>query len=355
MQRPDPDHGARDHDHAAALTDTLAFINTFELDHVTGEPHEHLVKVGDVERWFTARGLMHPIGSEAMEPAAVLRRVHALRAALREVAEAVVEERSARPDALAEVNRALGARAIVELIPTPDGIGVGHRHVGDPIDDALARLADPLVAELTSGRPERIRVCDSETCHWLFYDASPTRRRRWCDMATCGNRAKAARHRARSKGGAAPGGTRRERARRVGRAGRRRSVACLLGSLEQRSHLGRQAGHRLLVVWRREAGDEVSVADLEERREFARRRPPASRPAGRSTVGRRRCARRSRLDAFRLRAGVADDHRPSPVVRSISAGRGRPSRSAGRGSRPCVSRSPRRRRRCSRRRTSRRA
>jgi predicted RNA-binding Zn ribbon-like protein len=32
-----------------------------------------------------------------------------------------------------------------------------------------------------------------------FYDTSPKRSRRWCSMATCGNRAKAARHYARSK------------------------------------------------------------------------------------------------------------------------------------------------------------
>ena len=68
------------------------------------------------------------------------------------------------------------------------------------IDDALARLADPLVTELTAGHPERIRVCASETCEWIFYDASPTARCRWCDMSTCGNRAKAARHRARARG-----------------------------------------------------------------------------------------------------------------------------------------------------------
>ncbi|HEX9767154.1 MAG TPA: CGNR zinc finger domain-containing protein, partial [Nitriliruptorales bacterium] len=46
---------------------------------------------------------------------------------------------------------------------------------------------------------ERIKVCASETCQWLFNDVSRTGRRRWCDMATCGNRAKAARHRARAR------------------------------------------------------------------------------------------------------------------------------------------------------------
>jgi predicted RNA-binding Zn ribbon-like protein len=82
-------------------------------------------------------------------------------------------------------------------------VSVDHRHVGDPVDDALARLADPLVTELTDGHPERIKICASDTCQWIFYDASRTSRRRWCDMATCGNRAKAARHRARERGIAA--------------------------------------------------------------------------------------------------------------------------------------------------------
>jgi predicted RNA-binding Zn ribbon-like protein len=78
-------------------------------------------------------------------------------------------------------------------------VSVDHRHVGDPIDDALARLADPLVIELTGGHPERIKICASDTCDWIFYDGSRTSRRRWCDMATCGNRAKAKRHREREK------------------------------------------------------------------------------------------------------------------------------------------------------------
>jgi predicted RNA-binding Zn ribbon-like protein len=50
-------------------------------------------------------------------------------------------------------------------------------------------------------------MCDGETCYWLFYDVSRTGRRRWCDMATCGNRAKAARHRARARTIAADGDT----------------------------------------------------------------------------------------------------------------------------------------------------
>src|SRR5688572_4394615 len=38
---------------------------------------------------------------------------------------------------------------------------------------------------LRSDALQHIRKC--EGCDWLFLDTSRTRRRRWCDMATCGN------------------------------------------------------------------------------------------------------------------------------------------------------------------------
>ena len=40
----------------------------------------------------------------------------------------------------------------------------------------------------------RIRECDAPDCNWLFLDHSRGGRRRWCDMSTCGNRAKARRY-----------------------------------------------------------------------------------------------------------------------------------------------------------------
>jgi predicted RNA-binding Zn ribbon-like protein len=40
----------------------------------------------------------------------------------------------------------------------------------------------------------RLRECAGDTCGWLFVDTSKNRSRRWCDMADCGNRAKARRH-----------------------------------------------------------------------------------------------------------------------------------------------------------------
>jgi predicted RNA-binding Zn ribbon-like protein len=196
----------RGHAHDVRLDDTFEFINTDDLEN--GQPVDKLPTLDAALRWFVDRGVIHLEGADrvraqsAIQPEVATRdlaRVRAVRSALREVADAVVEHRAPREGALDAVNRALHARQVIELIPAPDGVHVDHRHVGDPVDDALARLADPLVTELTSGHPERIRVCANDRCQWVFYDTSRTARRRWCDMSTCGNRAKAARHRARAK------------------------------------------------------------------------------------------------------------------------------------------------------------
>ena len=191
------------HAHDVDVETTFDFLNT--LDHDDGFPRENLPTFDGAVTWFADRGLIHDEGAVRLRRDAIsrprvaarnLERVHAVRAALREVADSVVEHRAAKKDALTTVNLALHARQVIELAPSPDGVSVDHRHVGDPVDDSLARLSEALVSELTGGDPDRIRICDNDTCRWIFYDTSRTGRRRWCDMATCGNRAKAARHRA---------------------------------------------------------------------------------------------------------------------------------------------------------------
>ncbi|WP_119258791.1 CGNR zinc finger domain-containing protein [Shinella zoogloeoides] len=57
------------------------------------------------------------------------------------------------------------------------------------LDTATARSALLLIAR---PEPERLKICPN--CGWLFLDRSRNRSRAWCDMAVCGNRAKASRH-----------------------------------------------------------------------------------------------------------------------------------------------------------------
>ncbi|WP_028922380.1 CGNR zinc finger domain-containing protein [Pseudonocardia acaciae] len=54
------------------------------------------------------------------------------------------------------------------------------------------RLALATGALLAGPDRGHIRVC--HRCSWLFLDPSPSKRRRWCSMAVCGNRTKAGRH-----------------------------------------------------------------------------------------------------------------------------------------------------------------
>lgn len=58
--------------------------------------------------------------------------------------------------------------------------------------DQVALLAGEL---LTGPSRAHVRLCPGESCGWLFLDQRG--RRRWCSMATCGNRAKVRAHAAR--------------------------------------------------------------------------------------------------------------------------------------------------------------
>ena len=57
------------------------------------------------------------------------------------------------------------------------------------LDAATAHSALALIA---GDDRSRMKTCGS--CGWLFLDRSKNRSRAWCDMAICGNRAKARRH-----------------------------------------------------------------------------------------------------------------------------------------------------------------
>jgi predicted RNA-binding Zn ribbon-like protein len=185
------------HEHAIDLDAALDFLNTLELEN--GQVVDHLHKPADAAAWLEDHGLIHK-GDERGWTAADLERTRRTRDALREVVDAVVEGRQPKTDAVEAVNQALDARPQPRLVIGDGRVEMGHRHVGSCAEEALVPIADVIVRELANGRPERFRICDNDTCRWTFFDASPTGRRRWCDMRTCGNRAKAARHRAKAKG-----------------------------------------------------------------------------------------------------------------------------------------------------------
>ena len=195
----------RDHRHAAPIETTLDFLNTAELDGI-GRPVEHLATFADATAWLVEHDLLYAEESAPLDRLGTARQEHLLghvraaRSALREVVESLVVARPAAASAIAAVNELLRARTVVELALADGVLVTRNRHVGDALEDGLARLADPLVESITTGETGRLRICANDGCRWVFEDTCRTGRRRWCSMASCGNRAKAARHRARRRG-----------------------------------------------------------------------------------------------------------------------------------------------------------
>jgi predicted RNA-binding Zn ribbon-like protein len=73
--------------------------------------------------------------------------------------------------------------------------------VWDPIRSPIEAILGPVVLSalsvLTGSDLSRIKRCPGDHCGWLFFDATKNKRRRWCEMEVCGNRAKQKRRRLR--------------------------------------------------------------------------------------------------------------------------------------------------------------
>jgi len=120
-----------------------------------------------------------------------------VRTALRALAERGPMSERIRNDGLIEINRVLGRSAGTRRVELrPDGT---FARAFVPVGDAFAGLLIPVVENaadaLILDQLGRVRRCADPRCGRVFQDETKNGRRRWCDMATCGNRAKAARHR----------------------------------------------------------------------------------------------------------------------------------------------------------------
>jgi len=138
------------------------------------------------------RAIQQPAGATAS-----LIDARRVRASLRALAERGQAAERIRMDALSEINRVLGRSAGTRRVDLRNDGSFGRSFV--PVGDAFAGLVIPIVESaadaLIAGELARVRRCADARCSRVFFDTTKNGRRRWCDMATCGNRAKAARHR----------------------------------------------------------------------------------------------------------------------------------------------------------------
>jgi predicted RNA-binding Zn ribbon-like protein len=101
-------------------------------------------------------------------------------------------------DALARLAEVAPELALV-LDVTTDPPSLRPRPGASAVDALLARLLGTVAIAVADGRWKRMKACGQPGCRWAYYDSSRNTSRSWCDMTTCGNRAKARAFRERNK------------------------------------------------------------------------------------------------------------------------------------------------------------
>lgn len=153
---------------------------------------ERLRTPGDLARWCVEAGLVAEPPPASENDLAAARR---LRGA---VARTLFAWGSGQPLDAGDVAVVNAAAAQPDLAPSlaTDATAPPPADTIPAVLSAVARDAVDLVA---TGDPARLRECAADDCSLLFHDASRPGARRWCSMATCGNRHKTSRYRNRRK------------------------------------------------------------------------------------------------------------------------------------------------------------
>lgn len=142
----------------------LDFVNTADWTTAGKVVHEKLASLADLRVWAVEAGL------ETLALPGALSEVLQLRAGLRR--DFVRLMNSVAADKFKPVVRQARSRA--------------------PLLAAIEASASGLFVD--RGDAVRLKCCPSDHCGWLFVDETGNSRRRWCSMASCGNRTKARRH-----------------------------------------------------------------------------------------------------------------------------------------------------------------
>ncbi|MCE5252638.1 MAG: CGNR zinc finger domain-containing protein [Actinomycetia bacterium] len=214
---------------------SLDFANTVEW-HAGPNPEERLTSYAAALDWGLKHGLLTDSQVQVLrekaqtcpgDEAEALRRIVALREAVYRIFSALshraplasadletlnAELTEALPHVRLVVTEGFGAAGEMGAAGQGAGPPTAERDAGSlpgfewawtGMEDHLTSLLWPVARSatdlLTSRQLVQVRECADDACGWLFLDTTKNASRRWCDMADCGNRAKARRYRARRK------------------------------------------------------------------------------------------------------------------------------------------------------------
>lgn len=162
---------------------SLDLLNTVWID--SAGPHDLLDDLTGLQLWLDTHQLLAPVA-------------HATRVALQAARDAVRAHVEA-PDRPVSVEQLNAVLAHGRLSRTLTDSGPQEVLTVDRPEHLPGWRAAENYLHLLARDPRRIRRCRHPACVLRFYDTSPKNNRRWCSMAGCGNRSKAARHYDRTK------------------------------------------------------------------------------------------------------------------------------------------------------------
>lgn len=148
----------------------------------SGQEMDLLDSVRGLRRWLIDVGLTDTPATERARSAII---------GARDVLRRVVDGDAGAVD---QLNAVLARGVVVRML---DQGRPGERVLVADNSWVAAWRAAQSYLDLLSEAPDGVRRCASHDCILYFYD--PSGRRRWCSMASCGNRAKARRHHARQR------------------------------------------------------------------------------------------------------------------------------------------------------------
>jgi predicted RNA-binding Zn ribbon-like protein len=194
--------GVTQKEYVASLVDfvgdhpALNFINTLHM--VGSELTDTWQSDEDVAAWIVREGLRDTLPSTRWPEGALLRKARSLR----EIALKAVEARKAKKTLpLDELNCFLEhsvSHCVLRARSRTD-IHVERVYRKKTVEQYLAPVAESVAELLSHADFDLVRHCEGGQCVLWFYDRTKAHRRRWCSPQLCGNRAKVAAFRARSR------------------------------------------------------------------------------------------------------------------------------------------------------------
>ena len=185
----------------------LDFLNT-----VTGrdlQPRDWLDSYARLLEWATLvhllpeknlRALTKKLHSEPAAATRALSRAKELREELFALVSAVASGNAPPKSALAALREHwLAGIEAHELRYEKGRVIADIRADATDFDLIAAMIAYRMVEHVMPQPADRLRICGGANCSWVFIDSSKAGRRRWCDMAVCGNVAKTQRFQARAR------------------------------------------------------------------------------------------------------------------------------------------------------------